>query len=249
MSWCQARGHLSNRRGQPPLALGSAENAARLQRDGQECRLFEPRLGARHEDVSQTSGGTAGHELAVGLRVSSRLRRRWASFATALLAAGAVAACSGGDSSDSRDMAAETRCPHRALFAGLAQVTGRAALCPGWFPNGSKVLTSHASDDPPAYVVEFGAAHVVLSFGADDLPGDELESVEVNGRSATVLFNAPDGGEPGLHSGHYVLELPSPVDSRGAYSVSLHGIPWQSRQQNMRTLVRIAEALTPVSSQ
>jgi hypothetical protein len=219
----------------------------RLSRE-QACRFFEPCLGARHEDASQTSGGTARHELAVGLRVSSRLRRRWASFATALLAA-AVAACSGGDTSDSRDVAAKTRCPHRALFAGLAQVTGRAALCPGWFPNGSKVLTSHASDDPPAYVVEFGAAHVVLSFGADDLPGDELESVKVNGRSATLLFNAPDGGEPGLHSGHYVLELPSPVDSRGAYSVSLHGIPWQSRQQNMRTLVRIAEALTPVSSQ
>jgi hypothetical protein len=162
-----------------------------------------------------------------------------------VLAAGALAACSGGESPDK---AAETRCPQRALFAGLAQVTGRVALCPGWFPDGSKVLTSHASDDPPAYVVELGAAHVVLSFGADDLPGDEVESVKVKGRSATVLFNAPGGGGPGLHSGHYVLELPSPVDSFGAYAVSLHGIPWQSRQQNVRTLVRIAEALTPVSS-
>jgi hypothetical protein len=164
----------------------------------------------------------------------------------ALLAVGSLSACA-----DDRpaDQEAERHCPHRALFAGLAQIIGREALCPSWFPDGSKVLTSHASDDPPAYMVEFGAAHVVLSFGADDLPGDELESLDVNGRAATVLFNPSGSGQPGLHSGHYVLELPSPVDSRGAYAVSLHGIGWQSRRQNVETLVRIAEGLTPVSAE
>ena len=107
-------------------------------------------------------------------------------------------------------------------------------------------MTSHASADPPAYVVEYGASHVVLSFGAEELPGEPVRRVRVNGRPTVVLFNAPGSGAPGLHSGHYLIELQSPVDSRGVYSVSLHHDPNRSRNQNVATLVRIAEALTRV---
>jgi hypothetical protein len=162
----------------------------------------------------------------------------------------AVAACSrgSGGQDEARRPIDPAECAHRALFAGLADVIGRLSLCPSWLPDGrdARVLTSHASDDPPAYLVELGPNHVILSFGADDLPGDVVESLEVDGEVARVLFNAAGTGQAGLHSGHYALELPVPNDSRGVYSVSLHGTPWQSRQQNVRTLVRIAEALAPV---
>jgi hypothetical protein len=169
----------------------------------------------------------------------------------ALLTAGVLAACSPGGSPDE---SAESRCPHRAVFAGVAEVIGRLALCPRWLPDGLDVSTSHASADPPSYVVDFvvdsgstPSSHLVLSFGSEEAPGKRARSVSIGGRETTVLFNAPASGPAGLHSGHYVVELSKPVDQRGAYSVSLHGDPNQSTQQNVSMLVRIAEALMPVS--
>lgn len=123
---------------------------------------------------------------------------------------------------------------------------GRVALCPRWVPNAADPLTSHASADPPAYMVEYGAAHLVLSFGSEELPG-EARRVQMAGRPTVVLFNPPDSGAPGLHSGHYLIELSSPVDQRGTYSVSLHGDPNKTKVQNVSTLIRVARALTPVS--
>jgi hypothetical protein len=168
---------------------------------------------------------------------------RFAPLTSVAVVLSTLTACSNG--APRNDEMAEARCADHALFAGLAQVTRRAALCPSWLPKDSKVLTSHASDDPPAYMVEFGPIHIVLSFGVDDLPGDETQPVKVRGRSATVLFNASGRGAPGLHSGHFVLELPAPVDSRGAYSVSLHAVGWQSQRRNISTLLRVANSLTP----
>lgn len=170
-------------------------------------------------------------------------RAGWAGWT--ILAALLAVSCS---SDSPRAPAGQGRCLYGNLFAGLAGVTGRSALCPRWLPDGHTVMTSYASEDPPAYTVEFGAIHVVLSFGADDLPGDPVQSVDLAGSSAKVVFNPAGAGQPGLHSGHYAVELPAPKDSRGAYSVSLHGIPWHRRDQNVRTLVRIAGSLTAVST-
>jgi hypothetical protein len=186
--------------------------------------------------------------------VNSRFRRLWVAAVAAPLTAVAIAACSAGGSAEEPTRTDD--CPHRAIFAGLAQITGRVALCPRWLPDSLGVSTSHASADPPSYVVDFvvdsgstrsAKSHLVLSFGSEEPPGRPVGSVSIEGRETTVLFNPPASGPPGLHSGHYLVELSAPVDQRGTYSLSLHGDPNQSRQQNVSTLVRIAESLTPVS--
>ena len=173
-------------------------------------------------------------------------------FVAASIALGVLlaAGCSDGSSSTS---SGTTRCLYRDVFAALEAVPRVRALCPTWLPDGVEPTYVNVSTIPE-YVVELETPglrryrHVVLQLSLHEPPGNRLGEAEVDRYRGVIYFEpSPSSGAAGLHSGHYIIEVPGSAYQRGSYLVSVHQVSQRTRQWNIQRLLKIARSLRPVS--
>jgi hypothetical protein len=143
------------------------------------------------------------------------------------------------------------RCLHRVVFAAVQQIRGIQARCPTWLPDG--VWPTYINASRPDYVVEFETLrpqryrHVVLQVAQGDPPGDRIGEATVGSKRAVIYFEpSPSSGPAGLHSGHYIVDVPGGAYQRGSYWVSVHEVSQQSRQWNVQQALRVARSLRPI---